>query len=237
MSANPTAGLGEARAALVRFGQKMAADRLVVGSAGNLSVRLGETVLITPSGVSYDQIAEPSICVLDADGNLLDGDGKRSSEWPMHRRIYELTDRAALGGATPPDPPGHPGAGAVVHTHSPFATAVSTVCEELPAIHYTILRLGGPTVRVAPYTTFGSDGLAGHAADALDGRAGALLQNHGAIVHGKTLEEAYDRALLLEWLAEVYWRARLIGSPRILSEAELDEVSRHARALRYPGSE
>jgi L-fuculose-phosphate aldolase len=234
MSANPPADLGEARAALVRFGQKMAADRLVVGSAGNLSVRLGDTVLITPSGVAYDQITEASICVLDAEGNLLEGEGKRSSEWPMHRRIYELTDRAALGGATPPDPAG---ARAVVHTHSPFATAVSTVCDELPAIHYTILRLGGPTVRVAPYTTFGSDGLAGHAAAALDDRAGALLQNHGAIVYGKSLDEAYDRALLLEWLAEVYWRARLIGSPRILSEAELDDVSRQARALRYPGGE
>jgi L-fuculose-phosphate aldolase len=220
MSANPSADLSEARAALVRFGQKMAADRLVVGSAGNLSVRLGDTVLITPSGVAYDQITEASICVLDAEGNLLDGDGKRSSEWPMHQKIYGFT-----------------GAGAVVHTHSPFATAVSTVCEELPAIHYTILRLGGPTVRVAPYTTFGSDGLAGHAAAALDGRAGALLQNHGAIVYGKDLDEAYDRALLLEWLAEVYWRARLIGSPRILSEAELGEVSRQARALRYPGGE
>jgi L-fuculose-phosphate aldolase len=220
MSANPPADLGEARAALVRFGQKMAADRLVVGSAGNLSVRLGDTVLITPSGVAYDQITEASICVLDAEGNLLEGEGKRSSEWPMHRRIYE-----------------HTSARAVVHTHSPFATAVSTVCDELPAIHYTILRLGGPTVRVAPYTTFGSDGLAGHAAAALDDRAGALLQNHGAIVYGKSLDEAYDRALLLEWLAEVYWRARLIGSPRILSETELDDVSRQARALRYPGGE
>jgi L-fuculose-phosphate aldolase len=220
MSATPTADIGAARAALVRFGQKMAADRLVVGSAGNLSVRLGDNFLITPSGVAYDHITEASICVLDAEGNLLDGEGQRSSEWPMHQRIYELT-----------------GARAVVHTHSPFATAVSTVCEELPAIHYTILRLGGPTVRVAPYTTFGSDGLAGHAAAALDDRAAALLQNHGAIVYGKNLDEAYDRALLLEWLAEVYWRARLIGSPRILGQAELDEVSRQSRALRYPGGE
>ncbi len=221
MRAHPPTSAGairEARAALVRFGQKMAADRLVVGSAGNLSIRLDDTVIITPSGVDYEQVAENNICVLDAEGNLLDGDGQRSSEWPMHRRIYDLT-----------------GARAVVHTHSPFATTISTVCEELPAIHYTILRLGGPTVRVAPYTTFGSDGLAGHAAAALDGRAGALLQNHGAIVYGKTIDEAYDRALLLEWLAEVYWRAKLIGSPRILSEAELDDVSRTARALRYPG--
>jgi L-fuculose-phosphate aldolase len=195
----------------------MAADRLVVGTAGNLSIRLDDTVVITPSGVDYEQIAENNICVLDAEGNQLDGEGRRSSEWPMHRRIYDLTD-----------------ARAVVHTHSPFATAVSTVCEELPAIHYTILRLGGPTVRVAPYATFGSDRLAGHAAAALDGRVGALLQNHGAIVHAKTIGEAYDRALLLEWLAELYWRAKLIGTPRILSQAELDDVAATVRALRYP---
>ena len=122
---------------------------------------------MTPTGINYDQITERNICVLDAEGVLLDGDGARSSEWPMHRRIYDLTDAVA-----------------VAHTHSPFAVAMSTVCDELPAVHYAVLRLGGPTVRVAPYTTFGSDGLAGVAAEALDGRFAALLQNHGAVVYG-----------------------------------------------------
>ena len=210
------AAISQARAQLVRYGQRMAADRLAVGSAGNLSIRLGDTVVMTPTSINYDQIAERNICVLDAEGVLVDGDGARSSEWPMHRRIYDLTD-----------------AGAVVHTHSPFAVAISTVCDELPAIHYSVLVLGGTTVRVAPYTTFGSDGLAGAAADALDGRFAAILQNHGAVAYGATIDEAYDRALLLEWLAEVYWRARLAGSPRILSDADLAEVSEAARRHSY----
>ena len=210
------AAISEARAALVHYGQRMAPDRLAVGSAGNLSIRLGDTVVMTPTGVNYDRIAERNICVLDADGRLLDGEGGRSSEWPMHRKLYDLTD-----------------AGAVVHTHSPFAVAMSTVCDELPAVHYSVLRLGGPTVRVAPYTTFGSDGLAGAASAALEGRFAALLQNHGAVVYGASIDEAYDRALLLEWLAEVYWRARLAGSPRILSDAELDAVREAARQHRY----
>jgi L-fuculose-phosphate aldolase len=215
-TADPEAAIEQARASLVRYGQRMAADRLAVGSAGNLSIRLGDTVVMTPTGINYDQITERNICVLDAEGVLLDGDGARSSEWPMHRRIYDLTDAVA-----------------VVHTHSPFAVAMSTVCDELPAIHYAVLRLGGPTVRVARYTTFGSDGLAGVAAEALDGRFAALLQNHGAVAYGDSIDEAYDRALLLEWLAEVYWRARLAGSPRILSDAELDEVREAARRHRY----
>ncbi len=134
----------------------------------------------------------------------------------MHRKIYDMTD-----------------ARAVVHTHSPFATAVSTVCTEMPAIQYSILRLGGPTVLVAPYTTFGSAELAGMAGTALADRTGTLLQNHGAVVYGATIEEAYARALLLEWLAEVYWRAMLVGSPRILSTDELDEVRAAARHHQY----
>jgi L-fuculose-phosphate aldolase len=219
MSADTTAteaDVNRARALLVRYGRAMAADRLAVGSAGNLSIRLHGTFVMTPTGVNYDRIGERNICVLDAEGVLLDGEGARSSEWPMHRKIYDLTD-----------------AEAVVHTHSPFAVALSTICDELPAVHYSVLRLGGPTVRVAPYTTFGSDGLADSATAALDGRFAALLQNHGAVAYGASIDEAYDRALLLEWLAEVYWRARLAGSPRILSDAELDAVREAARQHRY----
>ena len=106
-------------------------------------------------------------------------------------------------------------AGAVVHTHSPEVIALSAVSDELPAIHYAITGLGGP-VRVAAYTRFGSDGLARAAVDALDGRRAAILQNHGAICYGATLAEAYDRALLLEWLAHVHRLACARGTPRIL---------------------
>ncbi len=206
----------DAREALVRYGRRMAADRLVVGSAGNISIRIGEHLVMTPSGVSYDRISPADVCVLDSAGTVLDGNGSRSSEWPLHRKVYEVTE-----------------AGAVVHTHSPFAVAVSTICDEIPAVHYSVLRLGGPTVPVAPYATFGSDRLAALAGAALRGRAAVLLQNHGTVCYGTTLAEAYDRAVLLEWLAEVYWRARLAGSPRILSDAELDDVRASARAHRY----
>ena len=121
----------------------------------------------------------------------------------------------------------------MIHTHSPFGVAVGTICDEIPAVHYSVLRLGGPTVRVAGYTTFGSDGLAENVAAALEDRFAALLQNHGAVAYADPIEEAYDRVQLIEWMAEVYWRARLAGTPRILSAAELAAVSEAARQHRY----
>lgn len=212
------ADIAAARSAVVRYGLRLVADGLVVGAAGNISIRLGDTIVMSPSGINYDQVTEDSVNVLSAAGDILEGTGRRSSEWPMHRRIYDLTDAVA-----------------VVHTHSPFSVAVGTICDEIPAVHYSVLRLGGPTVRVAAYTTFGSDGLAGNVAAALEDRFAALLQNHGTIAYGATIEEAYDRAQLLEWLAEVYWRARLAGTPRILSAQELAAVSEAAKRHRYRG--
>jgi L-fuculose-phosphate aldolase len=133
----------------------------------------------------------------------------------MHLAVYAATD-----------------ARAVVHTHSAEVVALSVACPVLPAVHYAITNLGGP-VRVASYVRFGSAGLAEAAVAALEGRQAAILQNHGAICHGASLSAAYDRALLLEWLARVYRFARSYGEPRILSQAELDEVSAEARRRRY----
>lgn len=117
---------------------------------------------------------------------------------------------------------------AVVHTHSPEVIALSAVSDELPAIHYAIADLGGP-VRVAKYYRFGSDELASAAVAALEGRRAAILANHGAVTYGATLAQAYDRALLLEWLAKVYRLAIAGGTPRALSPAGLAEVIEHAR--------
>jgi L-fuculose-phosphate aldolase len=210
------AAITEARAALVRYGQRLVADHLVVGSAGNISARVGDMIVMTPSGLNYDQVTAEHVNVLDAGGTILAGTGQRSSEWPMHRKIYDLTP-----------------ARAIVHTHSAFCVAIGAICDEIPAVHYSVLRFGGPTVRVAPYTTFGSDGLAGHVAAALEGRSAALLQNHGAIAYGASLEEAYDRAQLVEWMAEVYWRARLAGTPRILDREEIEAHREQARRHLY----
>ena len=133
----------------------------------------------------------------------------------MHLAIYAATDAAA-----------------VVHTHSPEVIALSAARDELSAIHYAIADLGGP-VRVAPYARFGSGALAGAAVRALDGRRAAILRNHGAVSYGRTLAEAYDRALLLEWLARVYRLASGYGTASILTAAELDEVASEATRRRY----
>jgi len=119
-----------------------------------------------------------------------------------------------------------------VHTHSPEVVALSASRPELPAIHYAITGLGGP-VRVAPYVRFGSAGLAEAATKALDGRSAVILRNHGAVTYGRDLAQAYDRALLLEWLARTYRLALSYGEPATLSAAELDEVTAESRRRRY----
>ena len=235
MYAGDSAELRAAREQLVSYSARMLADGLAVGMAGNISVRVGEVVAITPSGIGYHEMRPADICLVTLDGAQLDGthldgthlddtqlDGAEtdppevpSSETPMHLAVYATTQ-----------------AGAVVHTHSPEVIALSATRDELPAIHYAITGLGG-AVRVAPYTRFGSAGLASSATVALAGRHAAILQNHGAITYGQTLAEAYDRALLLEWLARVYRLALSYGSPRTLSGIELDEVTAEARRRHY----
>jgi L-fuculose-phosphate aldolase len=207
--------LAAACAELVSYGVRLAADGLAIGSAGNLSVRIGHTILITPSGVDYSEMRAGDICAIAPDGTQLDAPKAPSTETPMHVAIYA---------ATP--------ARAVVHTHSAEVVALSATRAELPAVHYAITGLGGP-VRVAPYTRFGSAGLADAAVTALEGRSAVILQNHGAVCYGASLTQAYDRAVLLEWLARVYRLARDHGEPRILSQAELDEVSAEVSRIRY----
>jgi L-fuculose-phosphate aldolase len=208
-------GLQAARAQLVSYSARLLDDGLAVGSAGNISVRLGDVVAITPSGVGYAEMRPEDICLVAMDGTELDTSETPSSETPMHLAIYTAT-----------------GAAAVVHTHSPEVIALSATRQELPAIHYAITGLGGP-VRVAPYVRFGSAGLAAAAVEALDGRSAVILRNHGAVTFGRDLAQAYDRALLLEWLARTYRMALCYGEPAILSAAELDEVAAEARRRRY----
>ena len=125
------------------------------------------------------------------------------------------------------------GAGAVVHTHAPVATALSCVLDgELPCVHYEMLLLGGP-VRVAPYATFGTPELAASALDALEGRTAALLANHGTIAFGADVAAALHATALLEWACGVYWRAAAIGVPRVLDEAQRQAVVDAAVARGY----
>jgi len=207
--------LEAARDELVSYSTRLLDDGLAVGSAGNLSVRLGDLIAITPSGISYRDLRAADIAVVDLDGKEVDASETPSSELPMHLAVYAATRAIAI-----------------VHTHSPEIIALSASRDELPAIHYAIATLGGP-VRVAPYVRFGSAGLAIAAAQAIDGRRAAILRNHGAITYGRTLAEAYERALLLEWLARVYRLAVSYGPPRILSDDELAEVAAEAKRRNY----
>lgn len=209
------AELRATREQLVSFGARLAADGLAVGAAGNLSVRVGDLIAITPSGIGYDEVTPSDICLVTLAGDEVEAAETPSSELPMHLAVYGATAAAA-----------------VVHTHSAEVVALSATCTELPAVHYAITSLGGP-VRVAEYVRFGSPGLADAAVAALAGRQAAILQNHGAVCYGASLPAAYDRAVLLEWLARVYRLARGYGEPRILSQGELEEVSAEARRRRY----
>ena len=208
--------LQAARTQLVSYSARLLADGLAIGSAGNISVRAGDLVVITPSGIPYHGMRPEDICVVALDGTELTNAETPSTETPMHLAIYATCTRAS----------------AVVHTHSPEVIALSASRPELPAIHYAITGLGGP-VRVAPYVRFGSDKLAAAAVDALDGRSAVILRHHGAVTYGRDLAQAYDRALLLEWLARTYRMALSYGEPATLSAAELDEVTAETRRRRY----
>lgn len=200
--------LPDERAALVEYCLKMQADDLTVGTSGNLSVRSGHLVAITPSGVNYDELTPEAICVIDLDGAVVEADLEPSSEVPMHTSVYRATD-----------------AGAVVHSHPLYCTALSVTMDEVPPVHYMLALLGGP-VRVAPYARFGSPELAQGSVDALAGRTGVLLRNHGATTYGPTLAKAYTRSIYLEWVCRLYHQATQIGEPTLLTAEQLDEVAK-----------
>jgi L-fuculose-phosphate aldolase len=208
----------EARRALSEGSRAVAESGLVVGSAGNVSVRVGEDMLVTPRRYALGAV-EPEDCVRVRleDGALTESRAgvDPSSETPLHRAVYAASD-----------------AGAVVHTHSHFATVMSTLVDEIPPVHYGTIAFGG-NVRVARYATFGTDELAASVEEALRGRRAALLANHGAVAIADDVDRAVGLAIELEWLASVAYHATLAGQPRLLDDAELARVAERARTLRY----
>lgn len=195
---------------LVATARRTAAEGLVVGTSGNVSVRAAGLILVTPSGVPYDRLADESPVAVDLDGRQVLGDLTPTSELPLHLAVYRFTD-----------------ANAVVHTHAVHATAVSTLVYELPLIHYMSAAFGG-AVRVAEYATYGTPELAAHMLGALEGRTGCLLRNHGTVVHGKSLDSAYDNTAQLEWMCRLWLAASSVPGrePSLLSEAQVGEVVR-----------
>lgn len=194
---------------LVATARRTVTDGLVVGTSGNVSVRVGDTVLVTPSGVPYDRLGPADITGVALDGRRTIGTLAPTSELPMHLAVYRTTD-----------------ARAIVHTHAVHATAVSTLVPELPTIHYMTATMGGP-VRVAPYATYGTEELAENILHALTDRSACLLQNHGTLTHGTTLAQAYDRTAQLEWMCRLWLTASCVPglTPSLLSPRQLNEVT------------
>lgn len=200
------------REEIVRACQNLSAAGLVVGTAGNVSVLAGDLVAVTPSGVDYAELTARDVGVHRLDGTPVEAPLAPTSELPLHLAVYGAY--AGTGARV----------AAIVHTHSVAATAVSTLADELPTIHYYVAMFGG-TVRVTPYATYGTDELASNAVRALRGRTACLLGSHGAVTTGPDLKTAYDRGVYLEWVCDVYLRAAAAGTPRLLPPEEIEVVA------------
>ena len=195
------------REGLLATARSMVSSGLNAGTAGNASVRCARGFLITPTGRDYDDCSAADMALVAMDGSW-QGPFAPSSEWRFHRDIFAA----------------HPEAGAVLHAHSSFATALACHRRTIPAFHYMIARFGGSTIRCADYAIFGSELLSTAALAAMANRHACLLANHGLLVAGRDLDEALALAIELEELCEQYWRACQLGQPVLLSTDEMAAV-------------
>ncbi len=209
-----------ARHDLVEAARRLDATGLNQNSSGNLSVRVGDHLLVTPSGIPADEMDPADQVLVDLDGRpVRDGQRAPTSEWRLHVGLARA----------------RPDIGAIVHTHSPEATAAAVVGRPVPAVHYVVARFGGTVLPCAPYATYGSDELAQHVVAAL-GSAGTacLMANHGAIAVAGGLNAAVALALDVEWLCGVHRRARGLGEPTVLTDAEIGRVADRLRSYGQP---
>jgi L-fuculose-phosphate aldolase len=200
------------REEVARVAKLLIESGLVTGTSGNVSARTPDgDVLMTPSGIDYEEMEPGDVVLVDVDGKVLEGSLGPSTETPMHTGIYRA--RADVG--------------AVVHTHSVFATTLACLGWTIPPVHYMLTTLSEDgEIPLAPYTTYGTEKLAGYAAEALgEDRNACLLQNHGTIAVGDSPGEAFSRTVVLEEMAEIYYRTRSVGEPVLLSPEQVGEVA------------
>lgn len=198
-----------ARAQLVEAYKEVVALGLTELSSGNVSLRFGEGMLISPTGASGDTISEDNVVYVGPNDEWEAG-AKPSSEWQLHARVYK----------------GSPATNAIVHTHSDFCVAVACHCKPLPGFHYMVGVFGGDDVPCVPYNTFGSEELARDVADALQARSACLMGNHGATVRGKDIGAAIKGAHRLEISCRHYIHSLAMGEPRLLTPEEWTDFHR-----------
>lgn len=209
-----TADENALRVRMVEVMQAMEAKGLNRGTSGNVSARLGEGMLVTPSGVPPERLTPEAMVHIAGDESIAPGQLKPSSEWRMHMGI--LRRRPDVGG--------------VVHCHSRHATILACAGRPIPAVHYMVGVSGGTSVPVAPYATFGSTELADGVVDALEGRYAALMANHGQIAAAPSLGMALLIAEEIEEQAAVYYGCLAIGGPNLLTDDQMAEIMTRFRS-------
>jgi L-fuculose-phosphate aldolase len=177
------------------------------GTSGNISLRHGEGMLVTPTSTPYEAMQPEHIVYMHLDGNH-DPAQRPSSEWRFHRDILKA----------------RPEVQAIVHAHPPYSTMLAIMGMEIPPVHYMVAVAGGDTIRCAPYATFGTQELSEHAVRALEGRTACLLAHHGMIAVGPSLPKAMWLAVEVETLARQYHGCLQIGTPPLLSKEEIERV-------------
>lgn len=205
--AGPRLAHSTLRQEIIAIARRMNALGVNQGKSGNVSHRIADGFLVTPTGMAYDTLKPADVVAMGFDGSYR-GARLPSSEWRFHRDILAA----------------RPEANAVIHTHAMFATTLACLGREIPAFHYMIAVAGGDSVRCAPYATFGTEELSRYAVEALEGRKACLLANHGMIAIGATLEATLALAVEVETLAAMYWRALQVGEPPLLDGAEMARV-------------
>ena len=195
------------RAQIVDAMRALGARGLNAGTSGNVSVRTADGLLVTPSAVPPEALTADSIVALDAQGRVLSG-GVPTSEWRIHRDVYDA----------------FPSAGAIVHTHSPYATALAALREDLPAFHYQVAKAGGHVIRCSTFAMFGTQELSSAVIEALGDRTACLMANHGMLAYGATLDGAVALATEVEVLCRQYLIARSAGAPVILTSEQMDDA-------------
>ena len=197
----------EKRQSIIDACLRMNALGINQGTSGNISLRHGEGLLITPTSTPYETMQPDQIVYVQIDGSPNPGE-RPSSEWRFHRDILAA----------------RPDVNAVVHAHPPYSTMLAIMGLEIPPVHYMIACAGGDTIRCAPYATFGTEELSEHAVRALEDRLACLLAHHGMIAIGPSLSKAIWLAVEVETLARQYHGCLQIGSPPVLSKDEIEKV-------------
>jgi len=197
----------EQRQALVEHGRRMNVVGINQGKSGNLSVRLGDGFLVTPSAIAYEAMQPEDIVKMRWDGTY-DGKRRPSTEWRLHRDIYVQRKDAS----------------AIVHAHAMFASTLACLDREIPAFHYMVAIAGGDNIPCAPYATFGSQELSDATVAALEGRRACLMSHHGMVAFGDGLPAALALAVEVETLSAMYWRALQIAPPTVLPAEEMVRV-------------